>query len=176
MKILLVVVVAMHIIGNAVCFPFMKYWPLKSRKQRLSSFNMKSVMEINLENNRELLKIKDFKEIETMKVNVIKETETMKMTVTKEIEAMKIADSEKERRLKFVSTLAYVIVIFILGAQLRDGLLGRATTFNSIVNELKDGILKLTKAVQVLVGGAILEFAPKNLTRARSFLCKLFLR
>ena len=166
MKILLlIIVVAMYIIGNAVCFPLMNYSPMKSSKQSLSSLKMKANKEIELENIRELLKINDSKEIEMEKIHAMME-----------IEAMKIADSEKERRLKSVLALVYVIVIVTLGAQLRDGLLGRVTTFNSIVNELKDGIIKLTKAVQVLVGGVILEFVLKNLIRARSFLCKLFLR
>ena len=166
MKILLlIIVVAMYIIGNAVCFQLMNYSPMKSSKQSLSSLKMKSSKEIELENIRELLKI-----------NVSKEIEMEKIHAMMEIEAMKIADSEKERRLKSVLALVYVIAIVTLGAQLRDGLLGRVTTFNSIVNELKDGILKLTKAVQVLVGGVILEFFLKNLTGARSFLCKLFLR
>jgi len=165
MKILLlIIVVAMYIIGNAVCFQLMNYSPMKSSKQSLSSLK-KTNKELELENIRELLKINDSKEIEMEKIHAMME-----------IEVMKIADSEKERRLKSVLALVYVIAIVTLGAQLRDGLLGRVTTFNSIVNELKDGILKLTKAVQVLVGGMILEFFLKNLTRARSFLYKLFLR
>ena len=158
MKILLLIIVlATYIIGNAVCFPLMNYLPMKSSKQSLSSLKMKSNKEIELENIRELLKINDSKEIEKEKIHAMME-----------IEAMKIADSEKERRLKSVLSLVYVTCCITLGAQLRDGLLGRVTTFNSII--------WLDFVVQVLVGGVILKFVLKNLTRARSFLRKLFLR
>ena len=92
MKILLlIIVVAMYIIGNAVCFQLMNYSPMKSSKQSLSSLKMKSSKEIELENIRELLKINDSKEIEMEKIHAMME-----------IEVMKIADSEKERRLKSV--------------------------------------------------------------------------
>jgi hypothetical protein len=148
---------------------------------------MKSKKEIEMENERELLRMKDSKDLEILrikdskdleieKIHTMKEIEDKKMNFTIEIESMKIANSEKERRLKSVLAIVYVIAIFILGTQLRDGLLGRVTTFNSIVNELKEGILKLTKAVQVLVGGIIFEVVLNNSTRARSFLCKIFRR
>ena len=180
----LLIIVVMYIIGNAVCIPLMNYSPMKSSKQTSSSLKMKSKLEVQLENERELLRLKDFKDLEMEKIHTMKEIEDMKMNITKQIEDKKsaveykkiavenekIAVEEKERRLKCVFALVNFIAIVIFGTQLRDGLLGRITTVNSMINDLKEGILKLTKSVHALVGGVILEVVIKNLARARSFL------
>ena len=68
----LLIIVLMYIIGNAVCIPLMNYSPMKSSKQTSSSLKMKSKLEVELENERELLRIKDFKELEMEKIHTMK--------------------------------------------------------------------------------------------------------
>jgi hypothetical protein len=142
----------------------------------------------------EMEKILAMQVVEEKKINAMKEVEEHKIAVeekkinaTKEVEEHKIAveakkaendkvDSEKERKFKTVLAVVFVIAILIFGGQLKDGLLGRVTTFNSILNELKEGILQLTKTVQVLVGGMILNKLIKKLVSIRTFFFKLFRR
>ena len=222
-----IIVIVIYIIGNVVCFPLIKYSPLKSSKRISFCLKSKSKQEIELENKRELIRlmqelalkeklemkrIEDSKYIEMekilamqvveeKKINAMKEVEEHKIAVeehkiaveekkinaTKEVEEHKIAveakkaendkvDSEKERKFKTVLAVVFVIAILIFGGQLKDGLLGRVTTFNSILNELKEGILQLTKTVQVLVGGMILDKLIKKLVSIRTFFFKLFRR
>jgi len=218
-----IIVIVIYIIGNVVCFPLIKYSPLKSSKRISFCLKSKSKQEIELENKRELIRlmqelalkeklemkrIEDSKYIEMEKINAMKEVEEHKIAVeehkiaveerkiaveekkinaTKEVEEHKIAveakkaendkvDSEKERKFKTVLAVVFVIAILIFGGQLKDGLLGRVTTFNSILNELKEGILQLTKTVQVLVGGMILDKLIKKLVSIRTFFFKLFRR
>jgi len=114
--------------------------------------------------------------VEEKKINTTKEVEEHKIAVeAKKAENDKV-DSEKERKFKTVLAVVFVIAILIFGGQLKDGLLGRVTTFNSILNELKEGILQLTKTVQVLVGGMILDKLIKKLVSIRTFFFKLFRR
>jgi len=114
--------------------------------------------------------------VEEKKINATKEVEEHKIAVeAKKAENDKV-DSEKERKFKTVLAVVFVIAILIFGGQLKDGLLGRVTTFNSILNELKEGILQLTKTVQVLVGGMILDKLIKKLVSIRTFFFKLFRR
>ena len=186
-----IIVIVIYIIGNVVCFPLIKYSPLKSSKRISFCLKSKSKQEIELENKRELIRlmqelalkeklemkrIEDSKYIEMEKINAMKEVEEHKIAVeAKKAENDKV-DSEKERKFKTVLAVVFVIAILIFGGQLKDGLLGRVTTFNSILNELKEGILQLTKTVQVLVGGMILDKLIKKLVSIRTFFFKLFRR
>ena len=193
-----IIVIVIYIIGNVVCFPLIKYSPLKSSKRISFCLKSKSKQEIELENKRELIRlmqelalkeklemkrIEDSKYIEMEKINAMKEVEEHKIAVEEHkiaVEAKKAendkVDSEKERKFKTVLAVVFVIAILIFGGQLKDGLLGRVTTFNSILNELKEGILQLTKTVQVLVGGMILDKLIKKLVSIRTFFFKLFRR
>lgn len=197
-----IIVIVIYIIGNVVCFPLIKYSPLKSSKRISFCLKSKSKQEIELENKRELIRlmqelalkeklemkrIEDSKYIEMEKILAMQVVEEKKINAMKEVEEHKIAveakkaendkvDSEKERKFKTVLAVVFVIAILIFGGQLKDGLLGRVTTFNSILNELKEGILQLTKTVQVLVGGMILDKLIKKLVSIRTFFFKLFRR
>jgi len=211
-----IIVIVIYIIGNVVCFPLIKYSPLKSSKRISFCLKSKSKQEIELENKRELIRlmqelalkeklemkrIEDSKYIEMEKILAMQVVEEKKINAMKGVEEHKIAveehkiaveehkiaveakkaendkvDSEKERKFKTVLAVVFVIAILIFGGQLKDGLLGRVTTFNSILNELKEGILQLTKTVQVLVGGMILDKLIKKLVSIRTFFFKLFRR
>jgi len=145
------------------------------------------MQELALKEKLEMKRIEDSKYIEMEKILAMQVVEEKKINATKEVEEHKIAveakkaendkvDSEKERKFKTVLAVVFVIAILIFGGQLKDGLLGRVTTFNSILNELKEGILQLTETVQVLVGGMILDKLIKKLVSIRTFFFKLFRR
>jgi len=180
----------------------MKYALFKKYKKTVSCMKMSSKRKINKVNELELLRIKaelalkeklESKkiEVEIIKLNLMKdiednkiavednknavtqEIEVRKIAVMKEIEDKKIDMMKNAGRLYALLWVISLIFLFTFGVQLRDGLLGRVTTFNSMINELKAGILNLTRTVQIFIGGKLAEAFVNNIASVRSFICKL---
>jgi hypothetical protein len=142
---------------------------MKSKDELEIDRQMLKLKALEVENNREMLRLRA--------VELALQAE--KLQQEQHISNQKLQQEEKIEKRRIIwrySLLTLLSVLFYLfGVQLRDGLLGRFTTFNSIVNELKLEILKRLTSLNIFFGLLISkEYFYNSFMKACIFLRKIF--
>ena len=130
-----------------------------------TSMSMKSKDEI--ENEKGMIKIKTLESIFNVEIlrlrsreldlQAAKQQEERNLAILKiQIEEKRMNQSKEieEKRMKerYFLSITFFLLFYLFGIQLRDGLLGRVTTFNSVITEFKAGILKRLTSLNIILG------------------------
>ena len=171
------IIIVIFIMGNVKSFPI-KYSSLKSHKNTFSYIKIKSKQDI--ENESEAPKKKE--SFDERIIALQKEFEDKKIAMKKEFEDKKIAYLKivrSKQRSYYIYSMIYVvmlIIIFISALRLWYSILEIITTFNSSINELKESISQLDKALRILNRSILVNAIISSFTNFGPFLCKLLWR
>jgi hypothetical protein len=152
---------------------------MKSKDELEIDRQMLKLKALEVENNREMLRLRAVElALQAEKLQQEQHISNQKLQQEQHISNQKLQQEEKIEKRRIIwrySLLTLLSVLFYLfGVQLRDGLLGRFTTFNSIVNELKLEILKRLTSLNIFFGLLISkEYFYNSFMKACTFLRKI---
>ena len=170
---------------------------MKSKEEIENDKEMIKIKTAEAENNREVLRLKARElELQAVKLEqdqqiaIQKQEQDQQIAIQKldqdqqiaiqklaiDLKAMNQSKVIEEQRMKarYLLSITFFLLFYLFGVQLRDGLLGRVTTFNSVVNEFKTGILKRLTSLNIIVGLLFgKEFLPNVFMKVYKWLRKV---
>ena len=112
--------------------------------------------------------------IEEKKLNQDKEMSIMKLNQDKEMSIMKMSQENKMATIRMVVYIFAILAFLVFSAQLKDGLLGQATSFNSyfksFCSSVKELKVSINHGLKIIAGIVIIKPVSNALSKLYNIL------